>query len=157
MTYDLEKAYKLAYKYFKNKVDKGGNPYMNHLMFVSNNCLFEDSKIVGLLHDILEDTDCSIAELESVVHENLIEAIQLLTKRKDEKYNDYIERIAMSKNLIAIEVKINDLKNNMDLTRLKEIKYSDECRCRKYDKAYNRLIFELEVYAKELYSKCYDK
>ena len=61
-------------------------------MFVSNNCLFEDSKIVGLLHDILEDTDCSIAELESVVHENLIEAIQLLTKRKDEKYDDYIVR-----------------------------------------------------------------
>ena len=128
MTYDLEKAYKLAYKYFKDKVDKGGNPYMNHLMFVSNNCLFEDSKIVGLLHDILEDTDCSIAELESVVHENLIEAIQLLTKRKDEKYNDYIERIAMSKNLIAIEVKINDLNKKLKEEKepLKQAKILEE-------------------------------
>ena len=137
----LKDAKQLAYKYFKNKKDKGGNPYMEHLIYVSEHCLSNNSKIVGVLHDILEDTDISIAELEAILHENLIEAIQLLTRRKDEHYSDYIGRIVNSNNLIAIEVKLHDLENNMDITRLNKlvIGENDLNRIRKYKKAYNRL------------------
>ena len=78
----LQDAEQLAYKYFKDKKDRGGNPYMQHLRFVKNHCLTYDGQIVGILHDILEDTDCSISELENILHENLIESIQLLTRKE---------------------------------------------------------------------------
>ena len=136
----LQDAEQLAYKYFKNKTDKGGNPYMQHLRFVKNHCMLENSKIVGVLHDILEDTDCSISELrEVIVHEDLIQTIQLLTRKQSEKYSEYIDRIVNSKNINAIEVKLHDLENNMDITRLKSIKQKDIDRIRKYKKAYNRI------------------
>ena len=136
----LQNAEQLAYKYFKDKKDRGGNPYMQHLRFVKNHCLTYDGQIVGILHDILEDTDCSISELrEVVVHEDLIEAIQLLTRKQSEKYSEYIDRIVNSKNINAIEVKLHDLENNMDITRLKCIEQKDIDRIRKYKKAYNRI------------------
>ena len=136
----LQDAEQLAYKYFKDKKDKGGNPYMQHLRFVKNHCMLENSKIVGVLHDILEDTDCSITVLrEIIVDENLIQAIQLLTRKQSEKYSEYIDRIVNSKNINAIEVKLHDLENNMDITRLKSIEQKDIDRIRKYKKAYNRV------------------
>ena len=102
----LQDAEQLAYKYFKDKIDKGGNPYMKHLNFVKNHCMLENSKIVGVLHDILEDTDCSITELrEVIVDENLIQAIQLLTRKQSEKYYDYIRRIIDRNNINAIQDK----------------------------------------------------
>ena len=136
----LQDAEQLAYKYFKDKIDKGGNPYMKHLNFVKNHCLTYDGQIVGILHDILEDTDCSYGELEStIIYENLIECIQLLTRKENEKYSDYIGRIIDSNNVIALEVKLHDLENNMDITRLKCIGQKDIDRIKKYKKAYNRV------------------
>ena len=135
----LQDAEQLAYKYFKDKIDKGGNPYMKHLNFVKNHCLTYDGQIVGILHDILEDTDCSYGELKSTICENLIECIQLLTRKENEKYSDYIGRIIDSNNVIALEVKLHDLENNMDITRLKCIGQKDIDRIKKYKKAYNRV------------------
>ena len=136
----LQDAEQLAYKYFKDKKDRGGNPYMQHLRFVKNHCLTYEGQIVGILHDILEDTDCSITELrEVIVHENLIQAIQLLTRKQSEKYSEYIDRIVNSKNINAIEVKLHDLENNMDITRLKCIGQKDIDRIKKYKKAYSRV------------------
>ena len=135
----LQDAEHLAYKYFKDKKDKGGNPYMQHLRFVKNHCLTYDGQIVGILHDILEDTDCSIYELENILHENLIECIQLLTRKENEKYSDYIGSIVNSNNIIALEVKLHDLENNMDITRLKYVEQKDIDRIKKYKKAYNRV------------------
>ena len=136
----LQDAEQLAYKYFKDKKDRGGNPYMQHLRFVKNHCLTYDGQIVGILHDILEDTDCSISELrEVIIREDLIQAIQLVSRKQSEKYSDYIRRIIDSKNINAIEVKLHDLENNMDITRLKSIEQKDIDRIRKYKKAYNRI------------------
>ena len=117
----LQDAEHLAYKYFKDKKDKGGNPYMQHLRFVKNHCLTYDGQIVGILH------------------ENLIECIQLLTRKENEKYSDYIGRIIDSNNVIALEVKLHDLENNMDITRLKCIGQKDIDRIKKYKKAYSRV------------------
>ena len=135
----LQDAEHLAYKYFKDKKDRGGNPYMQHLRFVKNHCLTYDGQIVGILHDILEDTDCSISELENILHENLIECIQLLTRKENEKYSDYIGRIIDSNNITALEVKLHDIENNMDITRLKYVEQKDIDRIKKYKKAYNRV------------------
>lgn len=135
----LTDAINLANTYFKDKVDKGGHPYMDHLISVMNGCTTEDSKIVGVLHDIIEDTDVTISILENFIHANLIEAIQIVSRKSNDTYSEFIQKIADSKNLIAIEVKLVDLKNNMDLSRLNEIKQKDIDRLRKYKKAYEKL------------------
>ena len=86
-----------------------------------------------------KDTDCSYGELKSIICENLIECIQLLTRKENEKYSDYIVRIIDSNNVIALEVKLHDLENNMDITRLKCIGQKDIDRIKKYKKAYSRV------------------
>ena len=146
----VKNAYNLANKYFKDKVDKGGNPYMIHLTMVASYCNSENAIIVGLLHDILEDTYCSIFELRRIISDNLINSIQTLTRRDNEKYKSYIQRIIDSKDIIAIEVKMHDLKDNMNLNRLKEIKQSDIDRYNKYKHAYNRLATEWNKLLEEL-------
>lgn len=139
MINNVKDAERLAYKYFKNKFDKGGNPYMEHLKYVSDNCKSENAKIVGMLHDIIEDTNISFSELESELHINLIESIQRLTKYRDMKYSKYIDNIVKSNDLIAIEVKMHDLEHNMKLSRLKEIRQVDIDRVKKYRKAYDKI------------------
>ena len=145
MINNIKDAERLAYKYFKDKVDKGGNPYMEHLKYVSDNCKSENAKIVGMLHDIIEDTDITISELESELHINLVESIQRLSRPRDIKYNKYIDNIIKSNDLVAIEVKMYDLKHNMDITRLKEIRQVDIDRLNKYNKAYKKIKYKYDM------------
>lgn len=139
MINNVNDAERLAYKYFKDKVDKGDNPYMEHLQFVANSCLYTDAKIVGMLHDIIEDTDINMNELENELPINLIESIQHLSKQKDIKYSEYIDNLCKSNDLLAMEVKMHDLEHNMDLSRLKKIEQIDLDRKRKYKKAYKKI------------------
>lgn len=121
-----KKALKLVYQYHKDMVDKGGNPYINHLLYVSNNCNTYESKIAGLLHDILEDTQCTeYVLLENNIPKEIVDAVKFLTKNNNEAYNEYIDRLINSKNTIALEVKLWDLSNNMDLDRLKDVTKKD--------------------------------
>lgn len=77
-------------------------------------------KICGLLHDLIEDTDWTFQDLKKEgFSDEIIKALDCLTKRKDENYTDFIERI--SKNPLAIKVKINDLEDNMNITRLEKL------------------------------------
>lgn len=136
---------KLVNKYFNNKIDKGGNPYINHLYYVANEaskfvesfeCYPEDYirkiYVVGLLHDILEDTDCTEEELRSYkLDDETIDAIKALTRHNDEyKYLDFIIRV--SENKIAKFVKIIDLENNMDIRRLNKFGDYEMTRLKKY-------------------------
>lgn len=121
-----ENSLKLIYEHHKDNVDKGNNPYINHLLYVSNNCTNFKSKITGLLHDILEDTDCTEYQLlRNNVSQDIVDAIKLLTKKEDITYNEYINQLIDSNNAIALEVKFWDLTNNMDLSRLDNITEKD--------------------------------
>lgn len=142
-----ETSLKLVYKYHKDMVDKGGNPYIEHLLYVSNNCNTYESKIAGLLHDILEDTECSEYTLLSQgIPTDVVEAIKLLTKKDSEKYNDYIERLINSENNIALEVKLSDLSHNMDLSRLKVVTEKDLNRVEKrYKPTKEKILKALQI------------
>ena len=101
----VKKATMLANIFFKDKKDKGGYPYLGHLQFVSNAFDDEDGKVVGLLHDIIEDTVVSkTILLELGFPNNIVEAIEILTRNTDD-YDEYIDSIADSNNLLAIDVK----------------------------------------------------
>lgn len=134
----LEQAIKLASIKHYGQKDKANKPYIFHLLHVMNNLDDLNAKIVGVLHDSLEDTDMTRNDLVNYgFSEEIIIAVEILTKSKNQKYMDYIENI--KSNNVAKKVKLIDLKHNMDLTRLSEISDKDLKRTIKYLEAYKRL------------------
>ena len=145
----LYKTLELVLKVFDDKVDKGGLPYFNHLFKVYENVSNYNEKIVALLHDIIEDTNISIKDLEDFGYsENIVKSITYLTKKKGEYYPDYIDRIINSLDICALNVKLADLKHNMDINRIKNPTINDYERISKrYEPAYLKIknkIDELE-------------
>ena len=112
----------------------------------NNNVTSEDAKIVGLLHDVLEDTETTREDLlEMGYSEFTVSTIEILTRGAKEDYDDYIERIIKSNNKIALEVKLADLKHNMDISRIKNPTPKDLERVEKrYRKAFIKISNKLE-------------
>ena len=131
----FDKAVEVAIDAHKGVVDKGGMPYIMHPLRVSNKCKTFEGKIVGLLHDVVEDSDYTFEDLEKMgFSKEIIDSLKLLTHTKNEKYFDYIQKIKDNK--ISVEVKLSDLEDNMNLNRLLEITEKDLKRIEKYKKAY---------------------
>lgn len=138
----LHKAIKIADKAHKNQTDKYDAPYIGHVMRVMNYGKTFDEKIVGVLHDVVED--CPEYDFEFLKNEGFPEyilfAIKCLTKlTPEENYEDFIKRT--EKSPLSIAVKLNDLRDNMDLRRFnRPISEKDLKRLNKYMKAYQYLI-----------------
>ena len=139
---NLEKAILIATEAHKNQKDKYGAPYLLHVMRVMTSGRTEDEKIVGVLHDVVEDTDWTFEQLQKEGFSNhIIDAIRCLSKTSDEEnYDLFIERI--KGNQLAVKVKLNDLTDNLDVKRIPEVTGKDVERLNKYLKAY-RLLAEL--------------
>lgn len=137
-----DKSLMIITKLFNDKLDKGGSPYIVHLLKVYGNSKLNDEKIVALLHDILENTDCQKEDLIDLGYpSNIIDSIIILTKKKGEDYRDYIERIIKSDNILAMNVKLSDLKCNMDIKKIKNPNTNDYERIHKrYEPAYDRIL-----------------
>lgn len=111
--------------------DKAGMDYYFHPMRVSMKCNLIESKTVALLHDIVEDTTMTFEKLRiALFTEEIIEGVRAVTRKEGESYADFIERA--SKNEIGHEVKINDLEDNMNITRLSNLTEKDWHRLNKY-------------------------
>lgn len=139
MEKNLSKAITLAIKAHEGQVDKSGMPYAGHIMRVMAAGRTVDEKIVGVLHDVVEDTDWTFdALLNEGFPVHIVEALRCVTKLwDDEPYDNFIERVKT--NPLAAAVKINDLTDNMDVRRYKELTDWDVKRLRKYLKAYQEL------------------
>lgn len=136
---NFKRATMLANIFFKDKKDKGGFPYLAHLQFVSNSFEDEDYKVVGMLHDIIEDTVISKTILKELgFKDEVIEAISILTKTVEDYYQ-YINTIRDSNNKLAIDIKLKDLEHNMDIARIKNPTENDYLRLEKYKKCYEIL------------------
>lgn len=106
-----------------------------HPIRVSERCNTVEEKIVALLHDVIEDTEITPTTLLSEgFPEHIVKAILSVTKQENENYDDFVKRC--SANSIGKVVKIHDLEDNMDITRLKELTENDLQRLNKYLKAY---------------------
>jgi (p)ppGpp synthase/HD superfamily hydrolase len=127
----LEKAIRLAVNAHAGQLDKAGIPYILHPLRVMQAGSTVEEKIVGILHDVLEDT--SITE-EFLMNEGfpryIVEAVLSVTKISKEAYEDFIKRC--SKNEIGREVKIKDMRDNSDLFRLRDIEEHHIKMIRKY-------------------------
>ena len=137
----LEKSIEFAVRAHKGQIDKVGLPYILHplsVMFMGNS---ESEKIVGVLHDVIEDTESDIDEIICFIEITSEEedALVALTHLKNEPYIDYINRIANS-NKLAINVKLNDLIHNMSGERMNKLDEKTQIRLKKkYDLAWNIL------------------
>lgn len=133
----------------ENQTDKAGNPYTEHLERVAFNAQkntdLEPNKafICGLLHDIIEDTQYTADDLRNFkFDDDVVDAVITMTHDKDVAYHDYI--INISKNEISKQVKIADLEDNMNITRLKSFSVQkDGQRLKKYFYSYKFLIGEI--------------
>ena len=138
----LEKAIQIATEAHKGQFDKSGKDYIGHPLRVMEMGKTEEEKIVGVLHDVIEDTDWTFERLaEEGFSDEVIAALKCVTKTSEnENYDDFIDRV--KKNPLAVAVKINDLTDNMDIRRLPYLSDKDVKRLKKYLKAYKRLTGE---------------
>ena len=98
--------------------------------------LFRSAVIVALLHDVVEDSDRTMEELEKEgFPPEVIQTLKFLTHDDGSAYMDYVRRIADSNNKYATQVKLADLRHNSDLTRLKTVSENDNARVKKYAEA----------------------
>ena len=134
----LDRAIELAKQHHEGQTNKAGKPYIEHPLRVMNQVESEEEKIVAVLHDIVEDTDISLDDLRSEgFSEEVVSAVECLTKQDGENYDSYIERISF--NPLAVKIKLADLEDNRDLTRLPQVTDKDLERLEKYDKALEKL------------------
>ena len=127
-------ALSIAKKAHAGQVDKAGIDYIQHPLYVASQVKTEQEKAVALLHDVLEDSDITAADLLAYGLSNeVVTAVQTLTKKKGQSYQDYLEKV--KSNNLARVVKLADLKHNSDLSRLKTVSNTDYERVKKYKNA----------------------
>ena len=129
----INKIMRFVYDLHNGQQDKSKVPYIYHVIHVAEQMNTEDETIVALLHDTLEDTGLNSNYIKDTCGEHILEAVKLLTHKKNEPYLDYIMKI--KDNQLARKVKIADLKHNMDLTRIANPSDKDFKRVEKYKKA----------------------
>jgi hypothetical protein len=136
----LNRAIEIATKAHEGATDKHGSPYINHVTRVMNMGQTNNEKIVGVLHDVIEDTHWTFEDLEKEgFSKEVIDALKCVTKTsEDEEYAEFITRVKI--NPLAVNVKLNDLTDNLDIKRMPEVLESDLKRLNKYLRAYNELI-----------------
>ncbi len=138
----IEKSLDLVLRLFADKTDKEGIPYIVHLMKVYSGVSSENEKVVALIHDVVEDTKVTFDDLRKLGYsDEIIIPLTYLTKKKGEYYPDYIERIISSKDIHVYNVKLSDLKHNIDSNRIKNPSVDDYDRITKrYMPAYEKLM-----------------
>ena len=141
----IYKALELVTILFENDVDKGGFPYILHLMYVYKHVSTIEEKTIALLHDVIEDKKVDAKDLIDIgFPEDIVNDVSMLTRVKPMEYNDYIDRIIKNGSIRALHVKLADLENNMDLNRIKNPTVKDFDRVQKryiptHEKIMNRL------------------
>ena len=142
----IYKALEIVTILFEHDLDKGGMPYMFHIGYVYRHVSSMDEKVVALLHDVIEDKNVSKDDLLEIGFSMKIVADVLsLTRVKPMEYKDYIEQLIQTGSVEALHVKLADLENNMDISRIKNPKMKDYERLEKrYRPAYEKILNRLK-------------
>jgi len=136
----LEKAISIATQAHMGQKDKAGAPYILHPLRVMMKMPTENEMITAVLHDVIEDTSCTVEMLRKEGFTNdILEALDCLSRKDSESYKEFIERV--KQNPLAIKIKLADLEDNMDENRLGTLTEADTKRLDKYRNAHERLIY----------------
>lgn len=138
----LNRAIEIAITAHEGQLDtNNGRPYIEHPFRVMNAGHTLPEKIVGVLHDVVEDTPWTLEQLrEEGFAPEITDGVDAMTRRDNETYDEYMQRVQA--NPTATRVKLNDLTDNMDIRRWNDIPYHELVRLQKYLKAYKQLTEE---------------
>ena len=143
----LEKAIEIAVEAHRGQIDKAGKEYILHPMRVMLRGRNDTEMIVGILHDVVEDTPITIDMLRlEGFSEDILAALECVTKRRGESYGTFIDRVLT--NPLATQVKLYDMEDNMNRDRIPYPTLKDEARFRKYEKYHKVILQQLKEYQK---------
>lgn len=116
----LDKAAEICVRRHAGQRDKTGSAYFQHPMRVAMRCRTDEEKIVALLHDAIEDSSLTAAELlDDGFPQYIVDSIISVTKREEESYEEFVTRA--KQNPIGRVVKLHDLEDNLDVLRLDSV------------------------------------
>ncbi len=134
----LEEAIALAVEAHRGQCDKAGQTYILHPLRVMLRLETDTERMVAVLHDVVEDSPYSLERLRALGYpEEVLGALDCLTKREGEAYEAFIERVRP--HALARRVKLADLEDNMDVRRLPAVTPPDAARLARYRAAWERL------------------
>lgn len=139
----LERAIALALEAHRGQVDRYGRPYILHPLYLMSQMESLAEMVTAVLHDVVEDTDYTLEDLQEQlgIGEEIATAVALLTHDKQATpYDEYVSRL--KSNPIACRVKLADLRHNMDIRRMDEVRPKDMERLNKYRRAWEILVGE---------------
>lgn len=126
-----KKAMKLCFFAHREQRDKSGIPYVFHPIHLAEQMPDEESTVVALLHDVVEDTPYTWDDLAQMgFPQPVLEALKLMTYDPSVPYLDYVA--GLKGNPVARRVKLADLRHNSDLSRLDLVQEKDRQRVQKY-------------------------
>lgn len=144
----LEKAIAIAVESHRGQLDKAGKIYILHPMRVMLRGKNETEMIVGILHDVVEDTPITLEMLHlEGFSEEVLEALDCITKRPKEDYGDFIDRVLT--NPLSTQVKLYDMEDNLNRDRIPYPTPRDEARFAKYEKYHKVILLKLEEYQQQ--------
>ncbi|SEK28336.1 HD domain-containing protein [Stigmatella aurantiaca] len=134
----LEDAIALAVEAHRGQRDKAGQSYILHPLRVMMRLQTEAERMAAILHDVVEDTPYTLERLRALGYpEEVLGALDCLTKREGESYEAFIERLRPHP--LARRVKLADLEDNMDVRRLPSVGPREADRLTRYRAAWSRL------------------
>lgn len=135
---DVNTAREWAERLHRGQKDKSGAPYIGHPARVAGRLQSPEEQVVGWLHDTVEDTGLTLREIEAQFGPETAAAVDAMSRRDGEAWDDYLQRVRQ--NPTARAVKISDLIDNSNLTRLEHVEMRDVLRQEKYNKALQYLM-----------------
>jgi hypothetical protein len=134
----LEKAISIAVDSHSGQVNNKAQPYVLHPLRMMFKAVTIEEKIIAVLHDVIEKTTIDLEYLRSVgFSDRIVLGIDALSRRPQENYDKYIDRVAENK--LATKVKIIDLDDNINSLDLDRFQESKSNKFLKYQKARNTL------------------
>ena len=129
----LSKAIDIATQAHAQQIDKAGKPYIGHPLRVMDAMKTDEEKIVAVLHDAVEDSELTLQDLKAAgFSDRILQAIDAITKREGEKLQDYLARVM--NDFLAMKVKIADMTDNSDVSRISHPTDKDRARIETYQK-----------------------
>jgi (p)ppGpp synthase/HD superfamily hydrolase len=135
----LERAIEIAAGAHAGKKDKAGAPYILHPLRVMLKLSSPEEQITAVLHDVVEDSDLTLEDIRRAGFSvTILTAVASVTRRKGEAYNQYVLRAAA--NPIGRRVKLADLEDNCDLSRIANPTRQDQTRIEEYRRAIEMIM-----------------
>ena len=135
----LERALQIAAEAHAGQIDKAGAPYVLHPLRMLIHMETPEECMAAVLHDVVEDSEWTLDGLRSEgFDQTVVDAVDALTRREGETYDGFIERAGT--NPVARRVKLADLEDNLDLSRLAKLGSGDLERLERYHRARQHLL-----------------